>query len=117
MESFQPRIFNIELTPTGFESTMRLMEITGLSYAQICKAGIERAVENSKENPCIMPESWKSREIDSSSLSGLRLPTDIQQGLDKLARQVDSSWEDMASFVTECEVFYYLEFLGTESVS
>lgn len=107
--SFVSKTFEIEITEESFTPLLELMELTGKSYAQICKSGLERAALGlSLDIPLHVPDDWIKKEKLADSRSVLRLPTETLMCLDAMATRSNVSWGTLASFLTECEIYYSL---------
>lgn len=112
MSEFRPRVFEIALSIDAVPAVFEYMELTGVSYSQVCKNGIQRAVAEQNESTEIqIPTTWLEEEKSGRTRTSMRLPTEVLMSLDTLATSSNVSWSDMASFLTECEVYYSLALL------
>jgi len=112
MTEFVPRAFEVVLTEQSADSLFQLMDITGKSYAQICKAGVERAFqEQAPDMPIEIPDAWQSMEKSNRSRTVMRLTEESHKNLDLAATNSGVSQGVLASFLTECEIYYSLSLL------
>jgi len=112
MTEFVARAFEVALTEQAVAPLEELFELTGKSYSQVCKDGLERAVQNLPADETIqIPEEWKLQPKSEFTRQVLRLPTEVLMSLDDMARRSQTSWGELASYLTECEVYHKLVWL------